>query len=347
MKALFICGSLNQTKMMHQVSRHLPQFDHYFTPYFCDGFGRVVQRTGALEFTVLGGRFHRQTIQYLSQHAVAFDHEGRGGPYDLVVTCSDLIVPRRIRGTKLVLVQEGMTDPENLSYHLVKALRLPRWMAQTSTTGLSDAYDIFCVASEGYRDLFVRKGARPEKVRVTGIPNFDHCATHLENDFPHRDYVLVATSDMRETFKYENRRRFIEKARHIADGRQLIFKFHPNENAHRAAREVERHAPEALHFAEGFTDHMVANCTALVTRYSSVVFVAAALGKEIHSDLGPDELQRLLPWQNGGTSAARIAAECLSLFDQPAKVVPLLPAKANRSKTRFSWRRPKTRRAAR
>jgi len=347
MKALFICGSLNQTKMMHQVSRHLPQFDHYFTPYFCDGPGRLVQRTGALDFTVLGGRFHRQTIQYLNQHAVTFDHEGRRGPYDLVVTCSDLIVPRRIRGAKLVLVQEGMTDPENMAYHLVKALRLPRWVAQTSTTGLSDAYDIFCVASEGYRDLFVRKGARPEKIRVTGIPNFDHCEIHRENDFPHRDYVLVATSDLRETFKYENRRKFIEKAKRIADGRQLIFKFHPNENPHRAAREVARQAPEALHFAEGFTDHMVANCAALVTRYSSVVFVAAALGKEVHSDLAPDELQRLLPWQNGGTSAARIAAECLSLFDRSPKVTPLLPATVGRVRARFSLRVPKVRRAAR
>lgn len=318
MKALFVCGSLNQTRMMFQVSRHLPQFDAYFTPYFCDGPGRLVQRTGALDFTVLGGRFHRQTLRFLTEQGVTFDHEGLNGPYDLVVTCSDLIVPHRIRRSKLVLVQEGMTDPENLVYHLVRKLKLPRWMAQTSTTGLSDLYDIFCVASEGYRDLFIRKGARPEKIRVTGIPNFDHCERYLENDFPYRDYVLVATSDMRETFKYENRRQFIQKARRIADGRQLIFKFHPNENPHRAAREVERHAPEALHFADGATDHMIANCQALVTRYSSVVFVAAALGKEIHCDLSADELARLLPWQNGGTSAARIAQECRRLFDRTA-----------------------------
>ena len=279
MKALYICGSLNQTRMMYQISRHLPQFEGFFTPYFCDGPGRLIQRTGALDFTVLGGRFHRQTMQYLTDHGVTFDHEGLNGPYDLILTCSDLIVPRRIRGAKLVLVQEGMTDPENLAYHLVRALKLPRWLAQTSTTGLSDAYELFCVASEGYRDLFVRKGARPEKIRVTGIPNFDHCATYLENDFPHRDYVLVATSDMRETFKYENRRKFIEKARRIANGRPLIFKFHPNENSQRAAREVERHSPEALCYAEGHTDHMIANCQTLVTRYSSVVFVAAALGQ--------------------------------------------------------------------
>lgn len=346
MKALFICGSLNQTKMMYQVSRHLPQFDAYFTPYFCDGPGRLVQRTGALDFTVLGGRFHRQTLSYLQQQGVTFDHEGRNGPYDLVVTCSDLIVPRRIRRSKLVLVQEGMTDPENFVYHLVRTLGLPRWMAQTSTTGLSDRYDIFCVASEGYRDLFIRKGVRPEKIRVTGIPNFDHCERFLQNEFPHRDYVLAATSDMRETFKFENRRTFIEKARRIADGRQLIFKFHPNENPHRAAREVQRYAPEALYFSDGVTDHMIANCQALVTRYSSVVFVAAALGKEIHCDLSAKELLRLMPWQNGGTSAARIANECWRLFDRTGSTVGPPINKRSGYLSRFSLRLAKVRRAA-
>jgi hypothetical protein len=325
MKALFVCGSLNQTKMMYEISRHLPQFDKYFTPYFCDGLGRIVQRSGALDFTVLGGRFMQRTLDFLEQQGVAFDYEGRDRRYDLVVTCSDLIVPRRIRDTKLVLVQEGMTDPENFAFHLVRALRLPRWMAQTSTTGLSDLYDRFCVASEGYRDLFIGKGVRPEKLRVTGIPNFDHCESYLDNDFPHRDYVLVATSDMRETFKYENRRKFIDKARRIADGRPLIFKFHPNEDPRRAGAEVERYAPEALHFSEANTDHMIANCQALVTRYSSVVYVAAALGKEIHSDLPLEVLQRLLPLQNGGASGRNIAQECLKLFEAgaPPKARPM------------------------
>ncbi len=325
MKALFICGSPNQTKMMWQISQHLQGFDKYFTPFFCDGLGEYVQRTGLLDFTVLGGRFVEQTMRFLTAQGVRFDHGGRGGPYDLVVTCSDLIVPRRVRGSKLVLVQEGMTDPENLAYYMVKKLRMPRWIAHTATTGLSDAYDIFCVASEGYRDLFVKKGVRREKIRVTGIPNFDHCAANLDNDFPHKDYVLAATSDRRETYKYENRRKFIEKARRIADGRPLIFKFHPNENPHRAAHEVERHAPEALHYYQANTDHMIANCQTLVTRYSSVVYVALALGKEIHSDLPHEELHRLLPIQNGGRSASHIARECLDLFGHrfPLPVQPI------------------------
>lgn len=316
MKALYICGSLNQTRMMYQVARQLPRFSAYYTPYYCDGFLRVLRRAGLLDFTVLGGRFREQTMRYLNQKGVVLDYEGRGGPYDLVVTCSDLIVPESTLRSKLALVQEGMTDPETIAFHLVKKLGLPRWMAQTAATGLSDRYDIFCVASDGYRELFVRKGVKPEKMRVTGIPNFDDCAGLLNNNFPHRDFVLVATSDRRETYQYENRRKFIERANRVADGRPLIFKFHPNENPGRAQREVERYSPGALTFSRGNTGHMVANCSALVTRCSSVLYIAVALGKEVHSDLSVEELRRLLPLQNGGRSAANIAAECLRLFGE-------------------------------
>ncbi|MFH0344868.1 MAG: hypothetical protein ACHBNF_22705 [Chromatiales bacterium] len=84
-------------------------------------------------------------------------------------------MPRNILETKLVLVQEGMTDPETLTFHLVKVLKLPRWIAQTAATGLSDLYDIFCVASDGYRDLFIRKGVRPDKMRVTGGQGTSDC----------------------------------------------------------------------------------------------------------------------------------------------------------------------------
>jgi hypothetical protein len=55
---------------------------------------------------------------------------------------------------------------------------------------------------------------------------------------------------------------------------------------------------------------MVANCSALVTRYSSVVYVALALGKEVHADIDEVTLRRLLPIQNGGASARRIADVC-------------------------------------
>jgi hypothetical protein len=177
-------------------------------------------------------------------------------------------------------------------------------------TGLSHAYEAFCVASEGYRDLFVRKGVAPERIEVTGIPNFDDCASFLRNDFPHHGYVLGATSCLRETWKPEDRDGFIRRCLQVAGGRELLFKLHPNENHVRARREIERLAPRALVFDSGNTNHMIANCAALVTRYSSVVHVAVALGKEVHADLDPVTLRRLMPIQNGGTSARRIADVC-------------------------------------
>ncbi len=313
-KILFICGSLNQTTMMHKISLHFPSEDCYFTPYYALGFLKQVGKTGVLDFCILGGQFKKRTFDYLEKHNLKVDFEGSANNYDLVYTCSDLIVPKNIRNKKLILVQEGMTDPETLIFYMVKHLKLPMWMASTSVTGLSHAYDKFCVASEGYRELFIKKGVDPDKIEVTGIPNFDHCSEFLDNDFPHKGYVLVATSDTRETYKYENRKKFILKAKKIANGKQIIFKLHPNENVERATAEINAIAPGALIFSSGNTSHMIANCDTLIARYSSVVYVGLALGKKVFSEFDPGELKKLSPIQNGGTSSKAIAETGMNLL---------------------------------
>jgi hypothetical protein len=315
-KVLFICGTLNQTTQMHAVARHLGDCDCFFTPYFADGFVGVLARRRMLNFTALGGAMRQASDEYLRSQALPVDEEGRRNRYDLVVTCSDLIVQRSVRGKKLVLVQEGMTDPETVMYRVVRRLGLPRYLASSSTTGLSHAYDKFCVASEGYRDLFVRKGVAPERIVVTGIPNFDNARSYLENDFPHRGHVLVATSDTRETFKLDNRRRFIRKALVIADGRPVIFKLHPNENVRRNTREIHSLAPRALVYSEGNAHHMVANADVLVTQYSTLAYTGILLGKEVHSYFDIETLKRLAPIQNGGTSGKNIAAVCRGLLEE-------------------------------
>jgi hypothetical protein len=309
-KILFVGGSLNQTTMMHKVARHLPEHDCAFSAFYADGLLRVLADAGLLGFTILGGRPRRRTEEYLRDQGLPVDDRGAAGGYDLVVTGTDLIVPHNVRGRRIVLVQEGMTDPEDWRYRLVRALGLPRYLANTSMTGLSHAYDRFCVASDGYRDLFVRKGVPAERIEVTGLPNFDDASAALANDFPHRGYVLAATSCLRETFKPDDRPEFIRRVLRIAAGRPVIFKLHPNERVARARREIERLAPGALVLPDGNTDHMVANCDVLVTRYSSVVYVALALGKEVHADVPVDQLRRLTPVQNGGTSGRRIADVC-------------------------------------
>lgn len=311
-KILFIGGSLNMTRMVHEVSRHLcEEYDCAFSPYYADGlYDWLARYTHLVDFTVLGGNFRRQTLAYLDYHQLPVDPRGDREDYDLVVTTSDLYVPKNIRNKPFVLVQEGMTDPENLFYHLVKYLKLPRYLASTSTFGLSDQYKYLCVASAGYRDFFARKGIRRDKLVVTGIPNFDNCAAYLDNDFPYHHFVLVATSDARETYKFDNRTKFIRKAIDIADGRQLIFKLHPNENFRRATREILDLAPEALIYTDGNIDHMIANCDVLICQYSTVVYVGLALGKEVHSYFDVDMLKRMIPLQNGGTSGRNIAQVC-------------------------------------
>lgn len=316
-KILFVGGSLNQTTIAHAVAHHLEDdYDCYFTPYYCDSFPlKYLAELGLLDWTVIGGQARAATEAYAEEQELQIDYAGQNNDYDLVVTTSDLIVQENIRDKPIALIQEGMTDPENLVYHLVKWLGLPRYLASTSTTGLSDAYEVFCVASEGYKRLFVQKGADGDKIVVTGIPNFDHVAQHLDNDFPFQDYVLVATSDARETFKLENRRRFIRRALEIAAGRSMIFKLHPNERIDRATREIREEAPEALVFTSGNTHHMVANCSVLITQYSSVVYTGLALGKEVYSYFDVDRLRELTPVQNGGTSGQRIARICRRLLE--------------------------------
>jgi hypothetical protein len=294
---------------MHKISNELPEYESYFTPYYANGYGyiRVLSDAGLLDMTILGGQAKKRTLKYLSENNLNIDQGGKQHNYCLVYTCSDLLIQKNIRDKKIILVQEGMTDPENFGYHIVKNLRLPRWIASTSVTGLSYAYDKFCVASEGYKELFIKKGVNAEKLEVTGIPNYDNCKEFLNNDFPHQGYVLVATSDMRETYKYENRKKFIKDVFKIADGRKLIFKLHPNEKFKRAVREINKYAPGALIFQKEKVEPMIANCDVLVTRFSTVVYVGLALGKEVHSDFNVEELKKLAPIQNGGTSSFNIA----------------------------------------
>jgi hypothetical protein len=314
-KILFIGGSLNQTKIVHAVARQL-EADHacYFTPYYTDGVFELAARHGLLDFTVIGGTPRRQTEQYLADHRLKVDYGGRRNDYDLVVTSSDLLIQKNIRHKKIVLVQEGMTDRETFMFHLVKWFRLPRYLASTSTNGLSDAYQYFCVASAGYRDLFIRKGVDPDKIVVTGIPNFDNVDQFCQNDFPHRNFVLVATSDTRETFKFDNRKQFIRQAIDIAAGRPLIFKLHPNERGDRAVREIKAQAPHALIYTTGNIEPMIANCDVLITQYSTVVYIGLALGKEVYSYFDIEMLKELVPIQNGATSGKNIARVCRRLL---------------------------------
>lgn len=317
-KILFICGSLNQTTMMHQISKYFENHECYFTPYYADGLINFAVSKGFLNFSILNGSFRKNTEKYLIENNLKIDYRGLDNNYDLVYTCADLIYPKNIRNKKVILVQEGMTDPENLMFYLVKYLKLPRWLASTSTMGMSYRYDFFCVASYGYKEFFIKRKKVPaDKIVVTGIPNFDNHMKHLNNNFPYKNYVLVCTSDTRETFKIDNRKKFIINCVKIANGKNLIFKLHPNEKFERAIKEINKYAPGSLIFTEGNTNEMIANCDILITQYSSTAFVGLALGKKVYSYFNVEELKNLLPIQNNGTSAERIARLGLYLLENP------------------------------
>jgi hypothetical protein len=320
-RVLFICGSINQTTQMHQISAQLVECDCFFTTYYDDGYPMTLKKLRLTETTPLGYKISARALEYLQRHNLALDIHGLNGPYDLAVTCSDLIVPGNIRQYPVVLVQEGMTDPEGFWFRAWRRYPwLPRWFAGTAVTGLSDEYTVFCVASEGYKRHFVSKGANPDKIVVTGIPNFDNCRRFFDNTFPERGFVLVCTSDVRETFGFENRRALILKALRIADGRPLVFKLHPNERVGRATREIARYAPRARVYATGSAEEMIANCSVLITRFSSTAYVGLALGKEVYSDFDIDDLRRKMPVQTGRAAEA-IAGVCRGLLDAPEHTV--------------------------
>jgi hypothetical protein len=318
LKVLLTGGSFNQTTQMWQIAQALPHacFEPWFTPAYADGYVDVFRRFGLLEWTILGERLSRRGMDFLRQQGARIDERGEAQRYDLFFLCHDLVLPRNLRGQRSILVQEGMTDPENFGFRLVQHLRfLPRWLASTASSGLSDRYDRFCVASEGYRELFVRKGVRPEKLVVTGIPNFDDCARYTRNSFPYRDYVLVCSSDSRETFKRHDRRAFLEKVKRIAAGQPIVFKLHPNEDAARATREIAPFFPGAPVFTTGCAEEMVANCRVLIVEYSSLAYIGLALGKEVHAWEDVEILRRLLPAQHGQAAQriAEVACELMGL----------------------------------
>ncbi|MDX2001032.1 MAG: hypothetical protein SFW35_01240 [Chitinophagales bacterium] len=320
-KVLFIVGSMNQTTQMHQISTYLPDFDCYFSQFYGEHpVVRAVINSGIVDNTILGrGQFKKNSDAYLEKHGLKNDYRAKvyGNKYDLVVTCNDMIVPLMFRRTKNIFVQEGMIDRMDTLGKIIRTLKLPRYLAfGTQLNGASNICQVYCVASPGYKDYLAKQGTSRDKIVVTGIPNFDNAESFLNNDFPYRDYVMVATSDIREVFGKEDRVAFIKECVQKAAGRRLLFKLHPNELYERAEKEIKENAPEdTLIFQQGSTNEMIANCQELITQNSTVVYIGMALGKKVSSYFDINELKRLQPIQNGGRSAENIATICRAYVD--------------------------------
>jgi hypothetical protein len=327
-KILFITGSMNQTLQMHKISRCLDGYDCWFSQFFTDSkLGNfLIKHTSFLDNTIFSGQFRENSQKYLKTNGLQTDYQAKKNKYDLVVYCSDLHIPKRMSQTKIVWVQEGMTDKLTLLSKFINALRLPPILTgDTSLNGSSNICDTYCAGSEEYKKQFVKLGTDERKIRVTGIPNFDNIAQFLDNNFPYKDYVMVATTDMRETFRFENRGAFIREAVRIANGRKLLFKLHPNENFERADAEIKKYAPKGtLIFRSGNTNHMIANCSELITQYSTVVYIGLALNKKVYSYFHIEDLKRLAPVQNEGASAFNIAQVCRETLQSHSEKPPVI-----------------------
>jgi hypothetical protein len=310
-RILFLAGSLNQTSQMYEIFKQLERdYDCWFSQLFVEGkLENWCLDNGFLDATVLAGAFRAQSEKYMRDKNLQIDYRAEKYNYDLVFFPTDLLIPESLRQTKSIFIQEGMIDRPTLITKVVDKLKFPVWLStNTALNGSRNLLDVYCTASEGYRNYLAKMGTNIEKIFVTGMPNFDNVKEFLTNDFPHKNYIMVATTDMRETLKIDNRPAFLKKCVKIANGRQLLFKMHPNEKRERFEKEIRKYTPaDSLIFFEGNTNHMIANCDELITQFSTVVYVGLILGKKVHSYFNLEMLKRLQPIQNNGTSAVKIA----------------------------------------
>jgi hypothetical protein len=328
-KILFIIGSLNQTTQMHQVAKMLPDYDCFFSQLYSNNPAiKLAIKFGFLNSTILSGSFKKNADQYLEKNKLQNDYATKlfNNEYGMVVLCSDMLIPKQLSKLKTIWIQEGMTDPITPWGKLVHTFRLPFFFAlNTAFNGCSNICDIYCAASPGYKKQFAMLGTAAEKIFVTGIPNYDNIGSYLQNNFPYHNYVMVATSDTRETGKIDDREKFISKCVQIANGRQLIFKLHPNEKKERAVAEIKKLTPaDTLIYSDGNINHMIANCSELITQFSTVVYTGIALGKKVHSYFDIPKLKRLAPIQNNGNSAANIASICRKYIEYKGELKDFL-----------------------
>ncbi len=312
---LCVVGSLNQTTQLHEIAQFLEdEYNIYYSQLYGDGIAyKFVAESGFFDNTVLGknSSFTLKSKQYIKEKGLSYDYRGQSKDiiYDMAILSTDLVVPKSFLKKKTVWVQEGMIDPLTSLARLVKKLNLPTFLpGNTSLNGTSNKADIYFAASKGYKEYFNSLGTERNKILTTGVPNFDNIVEMRKLKFEYTDYVLVATSDIRDLGGNEDRIHFIKECVKIAAGKQLIFKLHPNENFEKSSREIRENTPEnTLIYNTGSIDPMIAHCHTLITQFSSTVYLGMILGKKVYSYFPMDELEANVPIQNAGTSAETIS----------------------------------------
>lgn len=75
---------MNQTTQMHQISKHLSDYEHSFSPFYCHGIDEILRRLGLIEFTIAGNKVVGRCRKYLQDHGLRIDYQGKNGPEDQV-----------------------------------------------------------------------------------------------------------------------------------------------------------------------------------------------------------------------------------------------------------------------
>ncbi|HWY34882.1 MAG TPA: hypothetical protein VNX68_09560, partial [Nitrosopumilaceae archaeon] len=113
-KIIFLIGSPNQTSQMHQISTFLSDdFDCFFSQIFANNKAiKKAVELGVLNGTALAGVSKIKADKYLADNNLKNDYrcEVFNNKYDLVVACTDMILPKVLKGIKTIWVQEGMID---------------------------------------------------------------------------------------------------------------------------------------------------------------------------------------------------------------------------------------------
>ena len=106
-KVLLITGSLNQTSQMQQIASLLPEYDCWFSQVYSDThIAKFLKRyTPVMNGTVMSDYHREKTEKYLREHGFQIDYKAEKNEYDLVVFCSDMVIPDNLRNIKQILQQ--------------------------------------------------------------------------------------------------------------------------------------------------------------------------------------------------------------------------------------------------
>ena len=160
-----------------------------------------------LEFTIIGAKLAERCEQVPARRGSRHRLPADGADLTISWSRAPMSSSRRTSdATGSCWCRKASPIRRTATFRLVQRHRsLPLWLAGTAATGLSDAYRAFCVASDGYRDLFIAQGREGGKDRRHRHPELRQLRALSRQRICAPALVLVCTSPLREIFRREDR----------------------------------------------------------------------------------------------------------------------------------------------